>query len=163
MKKSAIVFGLASCALGLGFTAFNVYWALGGTRWIDTVFPVSTNAELTTVMPLWVEWLAISLKTAAALFGLATMPFAIRILLRLRLLRLVRFGAWVAACCLTFWGFTQTSFFILLKIKLFNVDYWGDERVIDGHAFLWDPWFLLWGVCLILAMRFSKNYHVSTI
>jgi len=161
-QKRSIFFGVTACVLGLSFTAFNVYWALGGRHWIDTVFPFADDeAVLTALFPLWVQWGAIGLKVWAALFGLVVTPLFVRFFGR-RLLRPARFGAWVASYCLTFWGFTQTVFFLLLKIHLFDVGAWNDERVVNWHTFLWDPWFLLWGVCLILALS-EKKCCVSAI
>jgi len=158
MKQSiGMYFGVASCLIGLGFTAFNVYWSLGGRLWIDTVFPFGNDeAALAALFPLWVQWGAIGLKIWAALFGLVVTPLFVWVFGR-RLLRLARFGAWVAAYCLLFWGFTQTVFFLLLKFRLFDVGYWNDERVVNWHAFLWDPWFLLWGVCLAAALRLTSK------
>jgi hypothetical protein len=103
-----------------------------------------------------VQWGAIGLKIWAALFGLVVTPLFVWVF-GLRLLRLARFGTWVAASCLLFWGFTQTVFFLLLKFRFFDVGYWNDERVVNWHAFLWDPWFLLWGVCLAAALRLTKT------
>jgi len=164
-QKTSIFFGAAACVLGLSFTVFNVYWALGGRQWIDTVFPFADEAAIAANFPLWVQWSAIILKVWAALFGLVVTPLFVRVFGR-RLLRMARLGAWVAACWLTFWGFTQTLFFLLLKFRLFDVDYWNDERVVNWHTFLWDPWFLIWGICLILALKLSarrNNYRKSGI
>jgi hypothetical protein len=161
-QKTAIFLGVAACVLGLTFTAFNIYWEFGGRQLIDTVFAVPPGAVITDVMPVWMGWLAIGLKIWAALFGLVVTPLFVRIFGQ-RLLRSARFGAWVAACCLTFWGFTQTVFFLLLKFRLFDVSYWNDERVVNWHTFLWDPWFLVWGVCLMLALRLSAHRNEQII
>jgi len=158
MKQNFItLLGVSSCIVGLGFTAFNIYWALGGRRWIDTVFPFANDeAALTALFPLWIQWGAIVLKVWAALFGLVVTPLFVWVFGR-RLLRPARFGAWVAAFCLVFWGLTQTVFFLLLKFRVIDFSYWNDERVVNWHAFLWDPWFLLWGICLLAALKVSSK------
>jgi hypothetical protein len=31
-----------------------------------------------------------------------------------------------------------------------------DDRALAWHAYLWDPWFLLWGVAFGLSLRVSR-------
>jgi hypothetical protein len=151
--------GILACLLGLGFTGFNVSWALGSPWLVDTVFPirwVPTSEMSTTLNPL-VQWLAIIAKTGAALLGLVTIT-QISARLPTWLRRAARILGWVAAGMITIWGATQTAWFSLAKAGVVRMpgDPW-TSRAINGHAFLWDPWFLIWGGILGYALWASRR------
>jgi hypothetical protein len=149
--------GIVACLLGLSFTGFNVYWAFGNAWLVDTVFPVSSRGELEAILPPLVQWAAIVLKTGAALLGLVTLT-AIARLLPGWMVKTARVLGWIAAAIIVFWGFTQTVWFALAKANVLEVLGWDwTERSINGHVFVWDPWFLIWGLVLGYALLASRQ------
>jgi hypothetical protein len=146
---------LAAVILGLGFTAFNVYWALGFRDWLDTVFPAADLPGLAQTLTLPLQWLAIVAKTFAALLGLAAVP-AVAGRLDRRLKIGLRSLAWAAAVAIVAWGVSQSAWFWLVKLGQASMAGW-TRRAVNGHAYVWDPWFLLWGVALLVALLLSRS------
>ncbi|MDR1266662.1 MAG: hypothetical protein LBK42_14165 [Propionibacteriaceae bacterium] len=149
--------GVVACLLGLSFTGFNLYWALGHNWLVDTVFPTASLDEVGAILPPAVQWAAIVLKTGAALLGLATVPAVARVLPGWAL-AVARGLGWTAAAVIAAWGLTQTVWFALAKAGALELP--GGEwtsRSINGHVFLWDPWFLVWGAVLGYALIASRR------
>ncbi|MDR1151234.1 MAG: DUF3995 domain-containing protein [Bifidobacteriaceae bacterium] len=153
--------GIAASLLGLSFTGFNVYWAFGNAWLVDTVFPVSSLDAPEAILPSLVQWAAIVLKTGAALLGLVTLTVIARILPGW-LLKTARILGWTAAVIIVFWGFTQTVWFALAKANVIQLPGWEwTDRSINGHVFLWDPWFLIWGLVLGYALLGSRHTKLN--
>lgn len=32
-----------------------------------------------------------------------------------------------------------------------------DDKALAWHAYLWDPWFLLWGIAFVVSLRLSRT------
>jgi hypothetical protein len=146
--------GLAAAAaalvVGLAYVAFSAYWALGGTWLLATVGSslVTADQSATVVMAVWA---AVVLKSIGAL-----LPFYLRHSAppskwhgRLRLL------AWAEGAVLTLYGFVFTSTDLLVQAGVIHPGRAADRRALVWHTYLWDPWFLVWGVLVVLALALT--------
>ncbi|WP_033196136.1 DUF3995 domain-containing protein [Streptomyces xiaopingdaonensis] len=136
--------GYAACTLGLLYAAVSAYWAAGGTAGLDTVggeLARSTRARDPGMVA--VLWLTVGLKLVAALLGLALVRPRRRMPRRL-LLTL----SGVAAVVLTAYGGLLVGGQALVKAGVLGTSSDVDRTAFDWHLFLWDPWFLVWGLLL---------------
>lgn len=139
--------GYAAFGLGLLYALVSVYWAAGGTGGLDTVggdlARLSRDRDPTMVAVLW---LTVGLKLVGAVLGLALVRpwwwLPHRPLLVL---------SWVAAVVLTAYGGLLVGGQTLVKAGLVEASANVDWKAFDWHLFLWDPWFLLWGLLLGVA------------
>jgi hypothetical protein len=52
---------------------------------------------------------------------------------------------WIAAVGLIAYGGVLTVAGLVVQAGLFDAAVHADERALAWHAYLWDPWFALWG------------------
>lgn len=144
MQHSALAwrFVQIACGLGLIHAGFSLYWALGGTWLLDTVGQWAI--QLGRDKPLAAFWglLLIALVKAAA----ATLPL-LNAGGHLPWPRLWRTLSWIGGPFLTLYGGVNMG---VAWLVLFGGVSSGeiDRRAMLGHAALWDPLFLLWGLAL---------------
>ncbi|WP_019545470.1 DUF3995 domain-containing protein [Streptomyces sulphureus] len=144
--------GYAAFALGLLYAAVSAYWAAGGTAGLDTVGgELARSARARDPGMVAVLWLTVGLKLLAALLGLALVRPSWRMPRRL-LLPL----SWVAAVVLTAYGGLLVGGQALVKAGAVEASSDMDWTAFDWHLFLWDPWFLIWGLLLCLAAHRGK-------
>ena len=137
----------AALVAGLVYVAISAYWALGGTWLLATVSSslVAANRSTTVVMAVWA---AVVLKGLCAL-----LPFYLRRPAppskwhgRLRVL------AWAEGAVLTLYGFVFTSAGLLVQAGVIHPGRAADRRALVWHTYIWDPWFLVWGLLVVLAL-----------
>jgi hypothetical protein len=145
--------GAAWLAVGLGvlFAAVSAYWALGGTWLLDTVGGSLAEAGRRRDGGLIaVLWLTVVLKLVAAALGPAVVyRWGSR---ADHVPGLVRKLAWTAAAILTAYGAALTFVGLLLQAGVVSIPADADHHALRWHAFFWDPWFLIWGVPLRVAL-----------
>lgn len=143
----------AACVVGLLYALLSAYWGLGGTRFLDTIGgTLEREGRARTGLIVAVLWLSVILKLLAAAVGLlAAGPQP-----RTRLRRLARRTAWAAAGVLTLYGCLLTAVGLLVQADVLSASADADHRALRWHAYLWDPWFLLWGVLLGIALARSR-------
>jgi hypothetical protein len=135
----------------------SAYWALGGTALLDTVggeierWGRERSADV--VVTLWVI-VALKLIGAAAPLvfvgvGAAHLPAWTRG-------RLARVVGWIAAIGLTLYGGVLSIAGLLVQAGVLDATDDADERALAWHAYLWDPWFALWGAAFAAAMWQSR-------
>lgn len=135
----------AAFAVGLLYAAVSLYWALGGTWLLDTVgapFDKKGGAGSLVV----VVWIAVALKLIGAVLPL----LALR---RLPWRRAVRALAWVEAVVLTLYGLVWTLGGVLAEAGIAG----SASHAQAWHAALWDPWFLVWGLLVTIALLRSRR------
>ena len=59
---------------------------------------------------------------------------------------------WIVAIGLTVYGGVLTVAGLLVEAGVIDAADDADEHAMAWHTFLWDPWFLLWGVAFAVAM-----------
>lgn len=74
--------------------------------------------------------------------------------------RLLVVAAWTAAGVLTSYGAVLTLVGLLVQADVVHAAADADRRALAWHAYLWDPWFLVWGVLLATALGTSRRSRV---
>jgi hypothetical protein len=139
----------AACILGLGHAVFSAYWALGGTWLLDTLGgALEVWARDPEPLVLAALWLIVGLKAGVAVAAPVLQYVVFRKPLVPRVL------SWLAATVLTVYGgvFTVAS----IAATLSDIPK-SDPRALAWHAYLWDPWFLLWGLAFTLSLWWSRD------
>jgi uncharacterized protein DUF3995 len=132
-------------AVGLLYAVVSLYWALGGTWLLDTVgAPFDQKGGAGSLV--LVVWVAVVLKLIGAVLPL----LALR---RLPWRRLVRVLAWVEAVVLTLYGLVWTLGGVLAEAGVAG----SASHAQAWHAALWDPWFLVWGLLVTVALLRSRR------
>ncbi len=134
---------MATLVVGLGFAAVSAYWAAGGKGLLDTVGGVFEQAGRSGGWGVSVAlWLVVAIKVIAAGLPLGTVvwppPGGWR--------RLLRVLAWVDAIVLTLYGLVLTTGDLLSISGVVGSAVGKDITALTWHGFLWDPWFLIWGL-----------------
>jgi len=146
---------LAAFLVGVMYAAVSAYWGLGGTGLLDTIGGTleregrAGNAGLLAVL-----WVTVVLKLVAAILGLVAVLGHRRVRPRHR--QVARRAAWAAALILVFYGGVLTVVGLLVQLDLVHASAKADHKALRWHAYLWDPWFLVWGVLLTAALARSR-------
>jgi Protein of unknown function (DUF3995) len=142
--------------VGLAYAAVSVYWAAGGTWLLDTVGGgLGQQGRAGDLGVIVAVWAAAVLKVAgavvplAAVGGTAWRPAGPR-------RRLLRVLAWAEAVILTAYGLVLAGAGLLVQSGVIAPAAGADHRALAWHAYLWDPWFLLWGVLAAAALVRSR-------
>lgn len=139
---------VAAGAFGAIHAAFSLYWATGGE-----VLAWSLGTDLIERFR-GREWLlapigAIKLIAALAPLALARADWPLQ--------RLTRSACWAGACILVGWGGLNTVVAHLVLAGAIKPGSGFDRAGMIGHAYLWDPLFLAWGVALALGLITSRK------
>ena len=153
---------LAGLAVGLAYAAISVYWAVGGRWLLNTVgIALSQPGQAGHLAALLAVWGAAAVKAVATLLPL----LAIGVWPRTAnggLRRLARALTWIEAAILTGYGLVLTASGLLVQAGVIKVAAPADRLAREWHAYLWDPWFLIWGIFVFLALwrsrRASQNH-----
>jgi hypothetical protein len=70
--------------------------------------------------------------------------------------RLARVLTWVEAAILVSYGLVLTASGMLVQAGVIKVAAHADRLALRWHAYLWDPWFLIWGIFVFLALWRSR-------
>jgi hypothetical protein len=139
----------AAFCIGFLFTLVNVYWLAGGELGLDTLGH-AVAADARRGAPSIVA--ATVIKAAGAVFPLALVRHWGRLFPRL----LLAAAGWTGAVLLVLYGGALTLGEALTELGAFHLAP-ADPTALHGHLYVWDPWFLLWGVLLALATaRFER-------
>jgi uncharacterized BrkB/YihY/UPF0761 family membrane protein len=151
-RQAAWRLACAAAALGTLYASVSAYWALGGTALLDTIGgTLEREGRAGTTGLLVVVWVSVALKLAASATGLAAVAQPQRTNRCHR--RVLRRTAWLIATLLVLYGGVLTSVGMLVQTGILHTSHNADHRALRWHAFLWDPWFLIWGLLLAAAMR----------
>jgi Protein of unknown function (DUF3995) len=142
---------------GLAYAAVSVYWAAGGTWLLNTVGGTlgqpGRAGDLGVIVAVWA---AAGLKFIGAIVPLAAAgvtPWQAAAVRR----RPLRMLAWAEAAILTVYGLVLTGAGLLVQSGVITPAADADHRALAWHAYLWDPWFLLWGVLVAAALVRSRQ------
>jgi|HubBroStandDraft_2_1064218.scaffolds.fasta_scaffold397192_2 hypothetical protein len=144
----------AASAVGLLYCAVSVYWGLGGSWLLDTVGASLTQASRSaSALVVLAVWCAVGLKVIASVLPLLAVGVGAA---RSRWPRPIRALAWVEAAILTCYGLILTAAGLLVQAGLIGTPASADHRALAWHAYLWDPWFLVWGLLVTAALLRSR-------
>ena len=153
----ALAAAAIATSLGLASAAVSAYWALGGTALLDTVGGalerLGRERPPGVVVALWV---IVVLKVLGAVAPLVFVGVGAGQLPAWTKGRQMRLLGWLAAIGLTLYGGVLTVVGLLVQAGVIEAADDADEHALAWHAFVWDPWFALWGVAFIVAMWRSR-------
>lgn len=143
--------------VGTLYAAVSVYWGLGGTWLLDTVGGSLAQHRHSAGVMIAV-WVAAALKLIAAVLPLQ----ALRHRGGPRRVRSLWVLSWVAAAILIAYGFVLTVVGLLVQTGVVRASSTADHRALAWHAYLWDPWFLVWGVLIAVALlQAGRSRHAE--
>ncbi len=138
------------------FAAVSLYWALGGMIGIDTLGGrIEELARSGGAAASLLGWGATVLKAAGVVFALALVRRWGRVFGRRPLL----VAGWAATVVLIGYGGLTVGAELLVAVGVLVPPAGVDRYAFYWHLALWDPYFLLWGVLLGIAMR---HYRLNT-
>lgn len=144
---------LIAAAAGTVHGLFSAYWGLGG-NWLVGTLGRQLVDEFTGK-----RWLL--LPVAAIKIAFAVLPL---VLARLAWLggKWWRILCWAGVVVLVVWGGvnTVTGNLVLAGVVAPAGGY--DHDAMVGHAWLWDPLFLLWGIALAMALLRTGRKRVAS-
>ena len=147
---------IAAAVAGTAHALPSLYWALGGTALVSTLGEWAAR------------WQRESPREVAVLLSvifLVKMAGAALPLINQRGLlpahRMWRGFFWCAAGLLVIYGATNVIAAVAALTGLIGTAQTMDTAALVGHAFLWDPLFLVWGLLLAGALGASQPGRVS--
>jgi hypothetical protein len=145
----------AAFAVGLLYTAISVYWGLGGSWLLDTVGASLTQpGRSASALVVLAVWCAVGLKLIAAVLPLPAVDAVAPGSPARR--RLTRALTWIEAAILVLYGLILTAIGLLVQAGVIGTSASADHRALEWHAYLWDPWFLVWGLLVTAALLRSR-------
>lgn len=144
-------FFIAAAVAGAAHALPSLYWALGGTALASTLGEWAVRWQRESPGEVAV---LLSLIFLAKLAG-ATLPLVNERGL-LPAPRLWRGLFWCAAALLVAYGASNVVAAIAALTGMIGTAQTMDAAALIGHAFLWDPLFLLWGLLLAAALGTSR-------
>jgi hypothetical protein len=153
----AVVAAAIATSLGLASAAVSAYWALGGTALLDTVGgPIERWGREHSPGVIVTLWVIVGLRVVGAVAPLVFVGVGAGQLPAWTRGRRTRLFGWIAAVGLTVYGGVLTVVGLLVETGVIEAADDADTRALAWHAFLWDPWFALWGVAFIVALWGSR-------
>jgi hypothetical protein len=144
----------AAAALALASAAVSLFWTLGGTLLLDTVGgAIEDLARERTVGAIALGLAAAAVKVVAGVHALALARPWGEPLGRRRVLG----ASATAAAILILWGGANVLVGGLVLADVITPSTPPDERSLRWHVFLWDLWFLVWGVALAMACARARQ------
>lgn len=146
----------AAFLVGVLYALVSAYWGAGGTGLLHTIGGALERAgRAHTPSLLAVLWITVALKLTAGAAGL----LATGAVAGSRWRRRSRVVAWIAAVVLVVYGGVLTAIGLLVQAGAVSASAPADQTALRWHAYLWDPWFLLWGALLTAALWRSRSHR----
>ena len=139
---------VAAGVFGAIHAGFSIYWSIGGT-WLLS----SLGSNMLARFQGW-EWILAPIGLAKLIGALAPIALA-RKGWPVRLL--TRSACWLGTLVLIAWGGVNTVVGNLVLAKVIQPQSGYDRAGMIGHAYLWDPLFLAWGVALAIGLFASRG------
>lgn len=133
---------IVAAVLGAGHGAFSLYWAVGGQWLLTTVGEVAQQFQdrLWLLIPVGL----VKVAAGAGPWLLARWGWPLR--------PVSRAICWLGAAVLIGWGGLSAAVAQLVLAGAITPDGGFDRPSMLGHAWLWDPWFVLWGMALVMGL-----------
>jgi hypothetical protein len=148
--RGALTCAWIAAALGVAYALISAYWALGGTALLSTIGgSIEHDARIGGLLVTAALWLVVLVKLLAG----ALLVFVIRSAGRRRHERVASRLAALEALVLTLYGLVLTATGLLVQLGVISRGAHADNRALAWHAFLWDPWFLVWGLAVLASLR----------
>ena len=149
---------LLALIVGLGYAVVSAYWAAGGRALLSTVGGAFVQAaDQGGALVVTGVWLVVVVKVVAAVLPMAAVGSWSRPGHPSRgWERVVRLLAWADAVILTLYGLVLTAAGLMVQAGAIRPGSGADRRALAWHAYLWDPWFLVWGLLSLSALLLSR-------
>ena len=160
MPRPGVWAAYAACILAMLYAAVSFYWAAGGVVGLSTVGgELERLARARDPQFIAMVWGTGVLKAACGLLALALVHSWGRVFPRWLLL----LAAWGGAVLLTGYGGLLVVVQSLVVAGVIETSGTVDWRALWGHLLLWDLWFLLWGVCLGVAVLYYQRWSRKSV
>ena len=153
--------GLATAAgvVGLAFAAVSAYWLVGGTRLVETIGgALERQARVRNAAAVVGMSAVVVLKVIAALLPVVV----VRDRKRSAWMRGLNVLAWTEAGILTLYGLVYTTVGLLVQADVLHSPDGSNEHALAWHTYLWDPWFLVWGLLVVAALWSLREARRAT-
>jgi Protein of unknown function (DUF3995) len=153
VDTTATGYARSASALMLASAVISAYWAAGNTGLLDTIggsiarwgHDGAANARLALAA-------IVVLKLVGAWLPLRAMRQPHR--------PAVRRLAWLEAGILAVYGSVLTATGLVVQAGLVHAGANADWKALDWHAYLWDPWFLVAGLMVLVALHRTRERRV---
>lgn len=146
----------ARLAAGLAFAsaAVSLYWTVGGTLLLNTVGgAIEDLARDRSLGAVVLGTTAVLLKVAAGFLSLALVHLSVDGRGR----RFLLLANGVASAILCIWGGANVVVGALVLGGAITSSADVDRHALRWHVFVWDMWFLVWGLVLALAVAAARR------
>jgi Protein of unknown function (DUF3995) len=156
--RGAVAAAMVAAVLGLANAGVSAYWAIGGVGLLDTIggdierWGRERGAAVVVAL-----WFIVALKTIVALAALILVGVGSHRLPLWTTARVPRVLGWIAAATLTFYGGAYTIAGLLVQAGVVSASADTDSKALAWHAYLWDPWFAVWGLVFVVALWLSRR------
>lgn len=140
---------LLAAVVGVIHGAFSLYWAFGGTWLLETIAVDASSLE-------GLGWLVVLIGLAKIAFALIPLTGDIRTITFGNLRTYGRSIGYLGMIALIVYGGVNTVGANLVLGGIIPRDDYDLPSMI-GHAWLWDPLFLLWGVLLLIGLLRTRR------
>lgn len=147
VDRTATVLATLAALVGVASAGVSAYWAAGGTGLLDTVGGVFERAGRS------------GSARVQALMGMVVVVKLVAVGLPWSVLRLegswrraVTALGWAEAFVLTGYGLVLTGAGLLVQADVIRSAPDADQRALVWHAYVWDPWFLVWGLLVVATL-----------
>ncbi|MGH9129286.1 MAG: DUF3995 domain-containing protein [Acidimicrobiales bacterium] len=136
--------------MGLAYAGVSAYWAAGGTALLSTVGGAferlgrSGGAAVTAL-----AWLVLIVKLCAVALPLGALARPGH--------RALVLLSWLEGIILSGYGLVLTAVGLLVEGGVVEPSPGADVRALAWHAYLWDPWFLVWGILVLAALWLARR------
>lgn len=152
-RDRTLVFAYAAAVVGVLYALVSAYWAVGGTALLDTIGgSLEHTARASGLAVKATLWIVAALKLFGAWLPITVVDDAQQTCRRGR-----RGLVQIEAALLTLYGLVLTSVGLLVQAHVIHRSTHADQKALAWHAFFWDPWFLLWGLLIIAALRHQRT------
>lgn len=152
-KRPGLAAARAALLVGVLYAAVSVMWGLGYTWLLDTVGgKLESSARAGSAATKSAVWAAVLVKLIGAVLPLSV----VRPPDNVRLSRWLRVLTWLEAVVLIGYGLVLTVVGLLVQAHVVHTNVTADHRALAWHAYLWDPWFLVWGLLVLLVVRQTR-------
>jgi hypothetical protein len=148
--------GYATAVWAFLFALTSFYWGFGGTLLLDTVGREAVELVEAGDVGIYVAvWFAGFVKVAGGVLALALVrPWGRRLFRHWMLL----VAGWGGAVVLVLYGGVQIGIQLMVLGGILVPPGGIDWRGFYGHLYVWDPWFIVWGLLMgVTAFHYTRN------
>ena len=147
---ASVAFGIAAAA-GLLHAVASLYWAAGGRWQLESVGEWAV--ELARENPVKVGLALALIALAKAVAAVVPMVNERR---KSRVYRPIRWCGWSGGVVLVVWGGVSSLSACAVLAGLVSPSNGYNRTTMIGHAFIWDPLFVVWGAALLTGLWLTR-------